>query len=48
MIIDILVKYQNAFAEGLATTFRLSFIIWFVGLFLGALLAPWVRDFGFP
>jgi|AGTN01.2.fsa_nt_gi ABC-type amino acid transport system, permease component len=38
MIIDILIKYQNAFAEGLATTFRLSFIIWFSGLFLGAIV----------
>jgi len=38
MIIDILIKYQNAFAEGLATTFRLSFIIWFVGLSLGAIV----------
>lgn len=36
--IDILVKYQNAFAEGLATTFRLSFTIWFFGLLGGTLL----------
>jgi ABC-type amino acid transport system permease subunit len=51
-VFDILLKYQSAFADGLATTFRLAFIIWFSGLFGGALLgsigAKWKLMIGLP
>lgn len=51
-VFDILLKYQSAFADGLATTFRLAFIIWFAGLFGGALLgsigAKWKLMIGLP
>jgi len=37
-VLDILVKYQAAFAEGLMTTFRLTLVIWLAGLTAGTLL----------
>lgn len=49
---DILVKYQIAFAGGLATTFRLALIVWFAGLLIGAALgilgAKWKFAIGLP
>jgi ABC-type amino acid transport system permease subunit len=51
-VLDILVKYQSAFAAGLATTFRLALIIWVVGLVVGTLLgamgAKWKLALGLP
>ncbi|MBY0357036.1 MAG: ABC transporter permease subunit [Candidatus Obscuribacterales bacterium] len=51
-IADILFKYQEAFANGLATTFRLALIIWLVGLLggtlLGILAAKWKVLVGIP
>jgi polar amino acid transport system permease protein len=51
-IIEILIKYQQAFAQGLIVTFRLSFIIWAIGLVCGALLgsagAKWKLSIGIP
>ena len=31
-VLDILIKYQSALAGGLATTFKLAFIVWAAGL----------------
>ncbi len=49
---DILVKYQSAFAGGLATTFRLALIVWLAGLLIGSALgvlgAKWKLAIGFP
>jgi His/Glu/Gln/Arg/opine family amino acid ABC transporter permease subunit len=51
-VFDILIKYQSAFANGLATTFQLALIIWFFGLTVGALLgslgAKWKNFVGIP
>src|SRR5438132_3885610 len=51
-VLDILIKYQQAFSDGLLTTFRLAFIIWFIGLSLGAIVgalgAKWRIAVGFP
>lgn len=51
-VLNILIKYQSAFALGLATTFRLALIIWLAGLFLGTLLgalgARWKIAIGLP
>jgi polar amino acid transport system permease protein len=50
--LDILIKYQHAFGEGLATTFRLALLIWAIGLGLGTLLgiigAKWRLTIGLP
>lgn len=50
--IDILIKYQNAFAEGLTTTFRLTLLIWFFGLFGGTIVgivgSKWKLFIGIP
>lgn len=49
-ILDILVKYQQAFGQGLIVTFRLAFIIWAVGLIGGTILgsagAKWKLSVG--
>lgn len=37
-IIDILIKYQQAFSEGLLQTFRLAMIVWAAGIVLGTAL----------
>ncbi len=51
-VLDILVKYQSAFADGLATTFHLSLIVWAAGLLLGTVLgtfgARWKTAVGIP
>jgi polar amino acid transport system permease protein len=51
-ILDILIKYQQAFSEGLLTTFRLALIVWVIGLSLGALIgalgAKWRLAVGIP
>jgi ABC-type amino acid transport system permease subunit len=51
-VLDILIKYQAAFAEGLTTTFRMALIIWSIGLLvgsgLGALGAKWKSTIGIP
>jgi len=51
-VFDILSQYHAAFAEGLATTFRLAVIIWLVGITAGALLgalgAKWKFAIGIP
>jgi His/Glu/Gln/Arg/opine family amino acid ABC transporter permease subunit len=51
-VLDILIKYQSAFATGLATTFHLAVIIWLAGLSLGTVLgvlgAKWKLAIGIP
>jgi len=51
-ILDILIKYQQAFSDGLLTTFRLAMIVWFIGLSLGAVIgalgAKWRIAIGIP
>ncbi len=51
-VLDILIKYQQAFSDGLLTTFRLTFIIWFIGLTLGSVIgalgAKWRWGIGIP
>ena len=51
-VFEILDKYQSAFADGLATTFKLALIVWLVGLGLGGLLgllgAKWKTAVGMP
>jgi His/Glu/Gln/Arg/opine family amino acid ABC transporter permease subunit len=37
-IFEILMKYKEAFAQGLTVTFQLCLVIWAVGLILGAML----------
>ena len=50
--IDILIKYQAAFAAGLLVTFHLAAIVWCAGLVLGSVLgtagAKWRRTVGLP
>ncbi|MDX1985802.1 MAG: ABC transporter permease subunit [Candidatus Obscuribacter sp.] len=50
--IDILFRYQQAFSDGLATTFRLVMLIWFIGLGFGTILgvagAKWKVSIGLP
>ncbi len=49
---DILVKYQSAFAGGLAVTFQLAIIVWLAGLCFGTVLgilgAKWKLAVGVP
>jgi polar amino acid transport system permease protein len=51
-VFEILTKYQSAFADGLATTFKLAAIIWLIGLSVGGLLgmlgAKWKLSIGVP
>ncbi len=49
-VLDILIKYQQAFADGLMVTFQMCLIIWSVGLIFGSLLgvlaAKWTKFLG--
>jgi len=51
-VFDILVKYQQAFADGLIVTFQMCLIIWKAGIIFGALLgiaaARWPLILGIP
>ncbi|MCA9803346.1 MAG: ABC transporter permease subunit [Cyanobacteria bacterium HKST-UBA02] len=37
-VLDILIKYQQAFSDGLFTTFKLALFVWSIGLGLGSIL----------
>ncbi len=51
-VFDILVKYQQAFADGLMVTFQMCLIIWSAGLIIGSLVgilaAKWTKLLGIP
>lgn len=51
-VFDILVKYQQAFADGLLVTFQMCLIIWLSGIIIGSLLgilaAKWTKLLGIP